>query len=171
MSDARSLLLDDIIYSGWANQRLLDASSALSSTELERDLHLSHSSIIVTLRHVYDGERVWLDAIRDTPDGETYVLPQGPAPLLSLDSLKQYWPKLWEGYRAWIEKPAAIDDLNTEIIVVMPGCAPGIPRRNVLRHVLDHSQFHRGQMIAMIRALGHCPPAVNRMDYFLGKGI
>jgi uncharacterized damage-inducible protein DinB len=166
MSSAADLLLSDINYSAWADQQLLEASSSLPSDKLQHDLRLSHTSIIATLRHIYDGERVWLNCIRDTPDGEIYVLPQSPAPELSLDSLREQWPKLWNGYREWIETQLRRNQLDSEIIVQLPAQAPRFPRRNILRHVLDHSQFHRGQIVAMFRALGHCPPAINRMDYF-----
>jgi uncharacterized damage-inducible protein DinB len=36
-----------------------------------------------------------------------------------------------------------------------------------LRHVLEHSTLHRGQVVGMIRMLGHQPPAIQRMDYYL----
>ncbi|HSS96718.1 MAG TPA: DinB family protein [Terriglobales bacterium] len=164
MSSSADLLLSDINYSAWADERLLEAGSSLSIAELEQDLRLSHTSILATLRHIYDGERVWLDGIRNTPDGGIYVLPQGTAPELSIDALKQRWPKLWDGYRQWIGENSQLD---SEIIVQLPGLAPRFLRRNILRHALDHSQFHRGQIVAMFRVLGHCPPAINRMDYLL----
>lgn len=166
MSSVEDLLLADINYSAWANQQLLESSTSLSAAELQHDLRLSHTSISATLLHVYDGERVWLDCIRDTADGEVYVLPQGPPADLSLDDLKQQWPKLWNGYREWIGGHRRLD---SEIIVQLADTAPRFMRRNILRHMLDHSQFHRGQIVAMFRALGHRPPAINRMDYFFVK--
>jgi uncharacterized damage-inducible protein DinB len=166
MPDPIHLFLEDIDYSAWADECLLEASSSLSAIELLHDHRLSHTSILATLRHTYDGERVWLDGIRDTPDAGIYVLPQGSTPELSLDVLRQEWPKLWDGYREWINGQSERNVLDSEIIVQLPDKAPRFPRRNILRHVLDHSQFHRGQAVAMFRALGRCPPAINRMDYF-----
>jgi uncharacterized damage-inducible protein DinB len=162
------LFLSDIRYSTWSNQRLLDAASGLSDEELQRNLEVSHNSVLATLRHFYDGERVWLDCLRDTPASGTYTLPPGPAPALSLESLKQHWVKLGEGYANWLAGVKSTT-LEEQVIVQMPGSAPLLPRWKVLRHVLDHSQFHRGQVIAMIRALGHQPPAINRMDYWQEK--
>lgn len=103
MSFARQLLLAAVVYSEWANQCLLDGCSALIGEELERDLRLSHTSILSTLRHFYDAERVWLPCLRDTPDGRSFLLPQDPAPVLSLDALKQNWPRLWDAYRPWLQ--------------------------------------------------------------------
>src|SRR5215467_2927597 len=119
MSSAGDLFLSDINYSAWANQQLLEASSSLPADKLQHDLRVSHTSILDTLRHIYDGERVWLDGIRATPDGEIYVLPQTPSPELSLDALKKQWPKLWNEYREWIAGHS--DKLNSEIIVQLPG--------------------------------------------------
>lgn len=159
--------LSDTHYSAWSDRRLL-AAAELSADELERDLHASHSSILATLRHFYDGERVWLACLHDTPASGTYTLPLGPAPELSLEALGQDWPKLWNGYINWLEGVKATT-LEEQVIVQMPGSAPLLPRWKILRHVLDHSQSHRGQVIAMIRALGRRPPAINRMDYWQGK--
>jgi uncharacterized damage-inducible protein DinB len=65
----KELLVSDIRCSAWADQRVLDACSALTTAEIERDLRISHSSILRTLGHIYDGERVWLDCLRTTVDG------------------------------------------------------------------------------------------------------
>ena len=153
---------DDIGYSAWANLKLLNAG--LSAAELEQEMHVSHSNVLATLRHVYDAERVWLDCVR-TPDEGIYVLPQEPSLEHSLDELKNHWPKIWEGYCEWI-KGLAENVLDSEIILELPNGQHRFSREKILRHILDHSQFHRGQVVAMIRALGHRPPAINRMDYF-----
>jgi uncharacterized damage-inducible protein DinB len=165
MSFAKQLLLTDINYSVWSNRHLLEACSTYPAEELVRDLRLPHTSILSTLQHVYDAERVWLDGIR-TIDLGRYLLPQGPAPALSLDALKQSWPELWDAYHQWIQVQSEAS-LGTDIVVQLPDSMPKLARWKILRHLLDHSQFHRGQIVATIRALGHCPPAINRMDYFL----
>jgi uncharacterized damage-inducible protein DinB len=163
----KELLVSDVRYSAWANQRVLDACSALTAEEIERDLRISHSSILSTLRHICDGERVWLDCLRTTVDGGTWRLPQGAAPELSFDALRQYWPELWNGYRLWLEGISETD-LGAEVIVQLPGeLEPSLARWKILRHVLEHSTLHRGQIIGMIRMLSHTPPAIQRMDFCL----
>jgi uncharacterized damage-inducible protein DinB len=170
MFSAKELLLLDVGYSGWANQRLLDGCSELAPALLEQDMGASHTCILTTLQHVCDGERVWLDCLSITPDLGSWRLPTGAAPRPSLLELKQLWPDLWSGYQAWL-KTASDNSLGTAITVHMPdGISPSIARWKILRHVLDHSIFHRGQVVGMIRALGQTPPAINRMDYVLTGG-
>jgi uncharacterized damage-inducible protein DinB len=166
MSFAKQIVLSDILYSAWANQCLLDACSALTAEELERDLRISHASILATLRHIHDGERVWLDCLQTTRDSGTWRLPQGPVPQPSLADLIESWPELSGGYRRWLEESSE-SGLGIELTIQMPGEAePRVPRCQILRHVLEHSTLHRGQIVGMIRMLGHTPPAIHRMDFY-----
>jgi uncharacterized damage-inducible protein DinB len=167
VSFAKQLLLTDICYSGWANQCLLEACSALTAEEVERDLHISHASILATLRHIHDGERVWLDCLRTSPEMGPWRLPQGSPPEPSLDALRRNWPELSDGYRRWIEDLSEAG-LGIEVNLQLPDeIEPSLPRWKILRHVLEHSTLHRGQIVGMIRTLGHTPPAIHRMDYYL----
>src|SRR5579863_986606 len=59
MSIAKQLLVLELDYTIWANRILLDACAALTEEELRRNLGASHSSLIRTLRHIYDAERSW----------------------------------------------------------------------------------------------------------------
>ena len=153
--------------SAWADRSLLDACVALRPDELVRDLQISHSSILATLRHIYDGERVWLHCLRTTADLGTWQLPPGPAPELSLDELWRKWPELWDGYALYFES-AADSSLGIELNLQLPGGIEQLfPRWKILRHVLEHSTMHRGQVIGMLRMLGHQPPPNSPMDYFL----
>jgi uncharacterized damage-inducible protein DinB len=164
---AKQLLLDDLRHSAWANQCLLEACAALTSEQLERDLKISHASILATLRHIYDGEKVWLLCLSTTPDLGTWRLPTGSPPEPSLDAIWQGWPEVWLGFRRWLEglpEPS----LEGELTIQFPGGVDRrLPRWKILRHVLDHSSMHRGQIIGMIRMLGQRPPAINRTDYYL----
>lgn len=167
MSLAKQLLLTDVRRSAWADQNLLEGCSALTPEELERDFRISHASILATLRHIYDGERVWLDCLRTTADLGTWRLPQGPAPELSLDALRQKWPEIWDGFRTWLEGLTETR-LAVELNLQLPGGAERrYPRWKILRHVLEHSTMHRGQVMGMIRMLGHQPPSTSPMDYYL----
>jgi uncharacterized damage-inducible protein DinB len=171
VSFAKQLLLTDVCYSAWANQRLLDACSALTSEEIERDLRISHASILATLRHIHDGERVWLDCLRTSPEMGPWRLPQGSPPEPSLDALTRSWPELSQGYREWLEDLSEVG-LGVEQAVLLPGdVEPSLPRWKILRHVLEHSTLHCGQIIGMIRALGYTPPAIHRMDFYLASEL
>ena len=163
------MLLTDVRRSAWANHSLLEGCLTLTGDELERDFRISHNSILATLCHTYDGERVWLDCLRTTPDGGSWQLPQGPAPALSLDALARKWPELWHGFVSWLNELEE-DGLVIELMLQLPGgIERRFPRWKILRHVLEHSTLHRGQVVGMIRMLGHTPPPNSPMDYYLAN--
>ena len=169
---AKQLFVSDLRYSAWANLRVLDACAERAAEDLERDLGISHNSILATLQHICDAEKVWLDCLSTTAPGGQWTLPPGPAPRLRLTELRQKWPEFWEGYEKWVGGLSDVaTELQAEVFVQIPdGSVPRFTRWKILRHVLDHSQFHRGQVVGMIRSLGHTPPATNRGDYWLAGG-
>ena len=115
---AKQLLLTDVRRSAWASQNLLEGCAALSGEELQRDFRISHASILSTLGHTYDGERVWLDCLSTTADLGTWRLPPGPAPEYSLNTLRQKWPELWKGFDNWLSnlpEPSLAIELNLQL--------------------------------------------------------
>ena len=163
----KQLLLTDLRHSAWADQRLLEGCTALTAEELGRDFRISHINILATLRHIYDGQSVWLLCLRTTADLGTWRLPQGPAPELALDALRQIWPEIWDGFDHWLDNLPE-GHLGIELTLQLPGgIERRFPRWKILRHVLEHSALHRGQVVGMIRMLGHQPPANSFMDYYL----
>ncbi|MGA2391480.1 MAG: DinB family protein [Candidatus Sulfotelmatobacter sp.] len=169
MSLAKQVLLVEVRQSAWANRNSLDACSALAPEELERDLRISHTNLLSTLRHICDGERVWLDCLRTTPDGGTWRLPQGAPPEPSFEELSRTWPVIWTGFEPWLEALPETS-LEKELMLQLPGgIERSFPRWQILRHVLSHSTMHRGQIVGMIRMLGHHPPPSSFMDYYLAQ--
>ena len=167
MSVGKAIFFNDVRHAMWANQQLLDGYAAISAGELERDLRVSHNSILGTLNHIYDGERVWLLCLRTTADLGTWRLPQDPSSQLALDALKQKWPEISNGFCRWLEELAE-NSLGVELLLQLPGgIKRRFPRWKILRHVLEHSALHRGQVVGMIRMLGHPPRATSPKDYYL----
>src|SRR5208282_2821580 len=105
--------------------------------------------------------------LQTTADLGTWRLPQGPAPELSLDALRKKWPEIWAGFDHWLEEQSE-RSLRCEVMLQLPGgVEQRFPRWKILRHVLEHSTLHRGQVVGMIRMLGHQPPPNSPMDYYL----
>ncbi|MBB5344280.1 DinB family protein [Tunturibacter empetritectus] len=163
MSQLRELLLAHIGYSAWATRRVLEACSPLTEEQLGRNCGASHSSLLQTFRHSHDGERVWLRRLVEVDNDR---LPRGSAPEHSLESLVQTWPELWEGYRRWLEA-ASKDDLTFVVSTVLPDDAVfRVPRWQIVLHAINHSSFHRGQIVTMLRAFDITPPNTDLTAYY-----
>jgi uncharacterized damage-inducible protein DinB len=163
MSQLRELLLTQTGDSAWATRQLLKACALLTLVQLDGDLGASHSSVLRTFRHIYDGERVWLVRL---VDAGVWRLPMEPAPEHSFDFLVQSWPELWRGYRQWIES-APDADLTHEFRTLLPDADLWGPRWQIVLHAVNHSTLHRGQIITMLRKLGFQPPNTDLTSYLI----
>ena len=172
MPFARQALQTDLEYSAWADLRVLDACVHLTPDELARDLRCSHPNVIETLFHFYDGERFWIECLlaNKLPPLDTMgttVQPSAP-PEQILAALQQSWPKLWDDALQWFAALSA-EDLTTQLTSHLAVRDVHLTRWQILRHMVNHSTMHRGQVIAMLRMLGKQPPDTNLMSYYLRR--
>jgi uncharacterized damage-inducible protein DinB len=169
MSQTKKLLLAQTDYSAWASRLLLDACSQLAPEQLDSETGASHSSILRTFRHIHDGERVWLRRLVEVDNDR---LPPGPAPEHTFELIVQSWPEIWRGYREWIEA-ASEDELTEEISTMLPstvlanGAELRVPRWQIVLHAVNHSTFHRGQIVTMLRSFGITSPTTDLTFYCL----
>ncbi len=162
MSPLQQLLLTSTGYNAWATGELLRVCSALHPDELVHGLGASHSSIIQTFCHIYDGERVWLARLKE---GINSGLPTNYAPQMSFEILTQSWPALWKAWRKYL-KSAAEADLTAPLSTRLPnGAVWPHTRAEVVLHAVNHSTLHRGQIVTMLRTLGHTPPNTDFTAY------
>jgi uncharacterized damage-inducible protein DinB len=169
---AKSILLTDVDYSAWATQRLLDACRVLTAEEFDRRLDASHGSIAGTLRHIYDGDRFWVENLcancvpplsefgKKDPTRDLEAEPD-------LETLRAKWPEVWSGLRQWLETlPEA--ELDHDLHCLLPdGTDFGISRWKIVRHMVNHSTLHRGQIVGMLRILGKQPANNDLFGYYL----
>jgi uncharacterized damage-inducible protein DinB len=161
MSNLRLPLLAHMGYSAWATSQILEVCSPLTPHQLDHDFGASHGSILRTLRHIHDAERVWLRRL--VTDDEN--LPPGPAPEHSFQALVQSWPSLWNGYRDWLEL-ASEADLEEKVLTILPDEGNFfVPRWQIILHAINHTSYHRGQIVSMLRALNVQPPNTDLTCY------
>ncbi len=137
-------------FNRWANQRMLEAVAALNEEQFTRDLRSSFPSVQATLAHIVGADWIWLSRWLGTS-------PTGTPPEWDLSTLS--------GIRAqWdiIEKQRAsfLDSLTPEALQrslpywTLKGEPFSNPLAQLLRHVVNHSTYHRGQVMTMLRQLG-----------------
>jgi uncharacterized damage-inducible protein DinB len=160
---ARATLLTHFDYTLWASSKLLDATTRLSAEELNRDLHVSHRSLLATLQHIYYADRVWLARLEQ----RTPAAFEDPAPGPGIAALKEHWPVVIKGLRDFVE--LAPEPLFTELLHFkrLNGDVQKLEHWKVLLHIVNHATLHRGQVMAMLRQLGHVPPSTDYLYYHL----
>ena len=149
-------------YNRWANHRILDAAAKLSAEALDRDLGSSFPSVRATLAHILGSEWLWLCRWKGTsPTGvpDTWDLS-------TLDGIRARWAEVER------EQQEFIDALGEEDLrrAVSYRNLKGEPFTNtmaqMLRHVVNHSTYHRGQVITMLRQLGAETVSTDLIAYY-----
>jgi uncharacterized damage-inducible protein DinB len=154
------ILRDHLRYTAWASARIVEAASRLTAEELTRDFKSADKSVLGTLVHVYGADRVWLARI----EGQT------PGPLVDaerdmhLHVLQHDWPALLARWQAWAAGLTAGDGVAE--YQDLQGRPHRTPHWQIVLHLVNHGTHHRGQVSAMLRAMGHTPPPLDLIRYY-----
>lgn len=155
MNKEEALLLYE--YNRWANDRICEAASALSPAQFIKDLESSHRSVRDTLVHIMSGEWIWLQRWQ----GQSPMAMLDPADFPSLLVLRAKWNEIELDQMAFVQ---SVTDASLKKIVSyenLQGETWRYPLLRMLQHVMNHSTYHRGQVVTMLRQLGIQPAATD----------
>ena len=158
MVDA-SVLASHLRYSAWASKKLLDFVAGMPDEQLIREIGNSHGGILKTFQHIYYADRVWLSRMEGAPTQFADPDP-GPSPA---DLNANWWPLLGR-FSKWASQQQ--DGGRVVEFKNLKGDAYAKPVYQVVMHVVNHGTYHRGQIAAMLRQLGHVPPSTD-LIYFV----
>lgn len=166
MSPSEALSLFD--YDQWATTKQLEVIRTLSKEQYERDLGSSYGGIGGTLVHIYGAQQTWYTRwIGDTPTGIA-----GIADVPTFALLEDKWSTLRRGLQEFASSlteekllaPLAYKDLK--------GNPVRQPMGNLIRHVINHSTYHRGQLTTMFRQVGVTPPgSIDLITYYRERAL
>ena len=159
-------------YDRWANNRVLQAASALGAEEFTRDLGGSFRSVRDTLVHIIGGEWIWLAYWKDPPDS--------PAALADLITRRGvlFNPDAFPHVPAVQTKWAEVEKEQTEFLnritnelleKMLPFRTTQVTLAHLMQHLANHSTYHRGQVALMMRQLNSEPLATD-FHVFLVEG-
>jgi uncharacterized damage-inducible protein DinB len=156
MQDSLSAMFE---YNRWADERLLTACGQLTNEQYAREIGGSFPSIRATVAHHAGALRAWgtrfeggdvrsLPSETEVPDAETAMR------------------LIVEGHEALLREAGRPAEELNQIFTYrsLRGIMVSLPRWAVLRHVVNHGTYHRGQIANMMRQVGAAPPST---DYFL----
>jgi uncharacterized damage-inducible protein DinB len=159
-ADTLRLQLD---YSSWATQRLLDVAARLPPEELTRDFQTSDKCVLDTLAHIYAADRFWLSRAL-AQSRATFVDPEDR----DLALLQTEWPALHQHWKLWLRDFSDADVAEKKISFEdMRGNPHAKPVWQIVLHVVNHGTHHRGQISGFLRAMGHTPPPLDLMEYYM----
>ena len=152
-------------FNDWANGRMFAALGAIPEPEARAAAVSSYPSALATLSHIVAAEWIWLK--RWKGESPAAIPAWSAKPELSdlrarLDEIegerREFLSALTE---ADLERECSYRQIDTQ--------AFSYPLRTLLRHLVNHSTYHRGQLATQLRQLGHAPPGTD-VTLFLREG-
>ena len=161
VTEARELFAFD----SWATRRMFNAAATLTEAELRKTALSSFPSALATLAHIVAGDWIWLRRWKgENPTAmPVWVSAPGFADLrATLDAL--------EAERTEFLETLVDADLERTVEFRFLNGTPGShPLGKLMRHVVNHSTYHRGQLVTLLRQLGAVPPGTD-FTTFLSEG-
>lgn len=145
-----NLLTKYVDYNLWANKRIIDILSKEADELIEQEIVSSFPSIKMTLLHIWGAEYIWLSRLNGNSPKEF--------PSLDLNA------NTTELYKGFLEVSTAFlnfvqsKDIDFLISTIeysnLAGQTFNTPANEIIQHCMNHSTFHRGQIITFCRQLG-----------------
>lgn len=160
-------MLKQFDYHAWANTKLFSRLKELPNYEtiFNEQIRSVFPSIKDTFAHIYITDQVWLhilhgksmnEAIQDREHLRKQIETK------SLHELEEMFENMANQYKEFL---SIIQDVNTVFVIENPYAGKlETSISELVQHVVNHGTYHRGNITAMIRQLGH---SSTMMDFVL----
>ncbi|MCS6930114.1 MAG: DinB family protein [Saprospiraceae bacterium] len=156
------LLKDYTAYNSWANEVFVKWLRSKPETAMTTPVVSSFPTLRDTLLHIWGAEKIWLERLRQQ-------LTEPFLPTVFNGSVEDVFNGLLETSNALAEYVAGQPPEFFEHICtfrLFSGQEDSRPRYQMLLHCVQHSTYHRGQIVTMGRALGFTdPPQTDYIRY------
>lgn len=137
-------------YTTWANDRVLGAVATLDAAAFTRDLGSSFPSVRDTLLHLLAVDWVWLARWQ----GESPSAMPDSWDLSSFAAIRAKWLEVQRARAGFVAGLSDADLVRPLPYRTRKGEAHVNTYGEMLRHVVNHTTHHRGQLVTMLRQLG-----------------
>ena len=153
-------------YDTWADLKLLEVIAALTGDQYRMDLHSSFGGIQGTLVHILSASQVWLYRwIGKEP--EPLRIENFPA----IEDVKKQWDTYQCEIRNFLQNLTE-EKLNAPLQYSdFKGNTYAQPLCQQMQHKVNHSSYHRGQLVMMLRQLGTAVVSTDLITYIRQKEI
>jgi uncharacterized damage-inducible protein DinB len=153
---------DDIValftYDRWANARVLDACRKLTAEQYAAEPVPGWSSVRSTIYHIIVATECNLRALAENSDDPIPT----EAEVATVEDAARHWER---AYRRFEELPTLTPEWLNGLLTLRPPGWPAmtLPRWAMLRHIVNHATYHRGQVASKLKRFGIEPP---NTDFF-----
>ena len=149
-------------YNRWANRRVLKMVQPLELHDFIRDGRTSHGSIRGTLVHILWAEWIWLHRWQGESPKRIFT----QRDFADIAAIEAYWQRTEREQQEFIgqltdehlQERLTYENLQGERWTYQLG--------HMMQHVVNHSSYHRGQIVTLLRQLNRTPLATDFLVFF-----
>ncbi|GAB3997487.1 DinB family protein [Spirosoma daeguense] len=147
---AASQIQDFAQYNAWANKMLVNWLQPKSVELIEAVVPSSFPGLKETLVHIWDTQRFWLAVVKQVEPPISFRLHgfDGTVEEVFTGIVDQS-----EEFAAYIQS-LSDEELAEEVTLVTPWFTGIQTRTSFIHHCMNHSTYHRGQVVTIGRVLG-----------------
>lgn len=156
-----NLIRKNASYNAWTSQTLVKWLAGKDIHLIDQIVPSSFPSIRATLIHILNTERFWLDVMRKTQ----LTFSSADLEAMPVDQLFKRFTQQAEDLSLYIDGLSE-EEILEEVALDTPWVKGSRPRYEFLQHVVNHTTYHRGQIITIGRNLGFTDAPMTDFNYF-----
>lgn len=165
MSCSASVVRDLLLYMLWADRLMLKAVRDVRPEDLTRDAGISFGSLLGTMAHMAGSQRLWLARCSGRQLDHIPTVADFP----DLLSWIHGWEETASGVEAFL---AALTDEQLAASLTWTSTTGETYTRPLwqpLIHLVNHTTYHRGQVVSLLRQMGYKTPSTDLVYYFIER--
>jgi uncharacterized damage-inducible protein DinB len=161
-----SYFKDLMAYNIWANSKTISWLNTLTEEQWTRPQESSFPTIRDTALHVLGAEYIWLQRLCDV--NETVWI---PAVFTGINAeIIDAWQKASLDLERFLETFKLENLWDTVTFKRINGEVKELKNFEIFSHVVNHSTYHRGQLVTMLRQVGFTEvSSLDLMNFYLEK--
>lgn len=146
-------------YNLWANKRLINWLKSNDKESLTKECTSSFSNILTTVSHILDGQLFYYYALKEQPLERSWG-----------NSMEEVFEGLIEQSEDFVNYLESQKSLNELRLVNIKNVNGNFHQFELIQHCMNHSTFHRGQIITMGHQLElKKAPSTDMLFYFIER--
>jgi uncharacterized damage-inducible protein DinB len=146
----------------WANQTLIEWIKTKPSEVLDKEVASSFPSIIKTIIHIWDTERFWLCILKGVPPPNSFRRMEFEG---TADEAMEGLLNESRNFAAYVNTLSE-NDMLEKCYLDTPWVKGELPKYEFIQHAMNHSTYHRGQVITIGRNVGLTDAPMTDYNYY-----
>ena len=137
-------------YNVWANNIVWGWLDQISDEQWNQNIVSSFNSIGETALHIVSAETIWLDRLNKV-DAPVWIQSTFKG---SKEETIELWKRSTAGLKKFMDEFDEAGMMDILVFKRINGDRYEMPHYQVFAHIFNHSTYHRGQLVTMLRQAG-----------------